>query len=432
MSALRLRISAGPALVLAAVAANVVLWIVARPPGQPTKRYLGELLGAEAVLLFSLTLLLASLLPGLERAFSGLDRIAVWHRRTAVAGVLLLLPHDALASSTPDRFAHGIGPGLGSFALVGLLVLSVWALAPKLRAAAWPGPVRRLARATYERWLTAHRLTGLFVIAAVVHGGLVAPSLHASTVLRVAFLAVGGTGIAAYAYRELVARFVIPVYDYTVADVRRPNASTIEISLEPVGTPLAFRAGQFVFLAFGGAMGWQRHPFSVASAPRARRLEVAVKAVGDYTRDLRESLRPGTPARVVGPYGAFDYRTGGRRQLWIAGGIGITPFLSWIRGLDDAFDRDVDFYYSVVQETDALYVDEIAAAAARHPTLRPHLVVTQRDGLLTADRTVDGDAPSDLWIYLCGPPTMTDALARGYRGLGIPPTHIRWEAFDIR
>ena len=49
---------------------------------------------------------------------------------------------------------------------------------------------------------------------------------------------------------------------------------TVNVFLEPVGRPLSFESGQFIFLAFGGVNGWQRHPFSVASAPaeRARHL----------------------------------------------------------------------------------------------------------------------------------------------------------------
>jgi predicted ferric reductase len=428
----RLGATAGGAALLGVSAANVVLWLVARPPEQPTSRYVGELLGAEAVLLFSCTLVLATLVPGIERAFGGMDRVVVWHRRAAVAGVLLLLPHDALASSRHDPYATGIGPALGDVALLGLLLLSVWALAPKLRAARWPGPIRHLARVSYERWLTAHRLTGIFVVAAVVHAGLVAPSLHASTLLRVVFFAVGGVGIAAYGYRELLARFVIPVHDYTVAEARRPTDALLELSLEPAREPLEFLPGQFVVLAFGGAQGWERHPFSIASAPSERRLEVAVKASGDYTRDLHDSLRPGTPARVVGPFGGFDYTTGGQRQLWIAGGIGITPFMSWIRSLDESFGRDVDLYYSVRSESDALFADEIGAAGERFPTFRPHMVVTDRQGVLTADAVIASHDPGSTWVYMCGPPPMTEALARGFRRLGVPGGHIRWEQFDVR
>jgi len=339
----------------------------------------------------------------------------------------------ALVTSPPDPYATTLSHGLGDVALLGLLVVTVWALAPKLRAARWPGPIQRLARASYERWLTAHRLAGLFVAVAVVHGVLGDPVLHHSTVLRVAFLVVGVTGVAAYAYRELLARFVIPIYDYTVAEVRRPNDTTVEVSLDPQGDPLRFRPGQFVALAFGGEGGWQRHPFSVASAPSARRLEVSIKAAGDYTRDLHDKLQPGTPAKAAGPFGGFDYTRGGNDQIWIAGGIGITPFMSWIRSLDGSFDRNVDFSYSVAHEGDALYLGEIQAAAAAHSTLHVHEVNAERDGFLTAEKAANGrPRGADVWVYMCGPPPMMKALAKGFRSLGIPASRVRWEQFDIR
>jgi predicted ferric reductase len=430
---MRLVPSLGTTVLLAVAAGNVALWLIARPPNEPTGRYLGELCGAEAVLLLSCTLVLAALVPAIERAFGGLDRVVVWHRRTATIAVLLLVPHWVLATSRADRYATGIGPGLGTVALLGLLVLSVWALAPTLRAARWPGRlVRRLARATWEHWLTAHRLTGLFVIAAVAHGALVAPALHASTLLRVVYLTIGGLGAAAYVYRELFARFFVPTHDYTVSDIQRPNDTTTDISLEPVREPLAFVPGQFVVLSFGGPSGWQRHPFSVTSAPSERRLGVSIKATGDYTRDLHDTLRPGTPAKAVGPFGGFDYRQGGHEQIWIAGGVGITPFMSWIRSLDALFDRSVAFYYSVRQAADALYLKEIEAAARQHPSLRVNVVETDLDGLLTAEKASKGHPGTDVWVYMCGPPPMMTALSRGFRELGFPASRVRWEQFDVR
>jgi predicted ferric reductase len=281
---------------LAAVAVgNLVLWLLARPPGESTGRFLGELCGAEAVLLFVCSLVLATVLPPIEWAFGGLDRVARWHRRVATAGVLLLVPHIVLVTSPPDPYATSLGHGLGDVALFGLVFLTVWALAPSLRAARWPGLVRRLARATYERWLTAHRLTGLFVAVALVHGATVDVVLHRSALLRATYLIVGGIGVAAYLYRELLARYVIPAYQYTVAAVERPNATTVNVSLDPVRDPITFTAGQFVFVAFGGPGGWQRHPFTVASPPSARRLAISIKAAGDATREIYEKLDRGYP-----------------------------------------------------------------------------------------------------------------------------------------
>jgi hypothetical protein len=134
-------------------------------------------------------------------------------------------------------------------------------------------------------------------------GAIVDPVFHRSTLLRVVFLSVGGTGVAAYLYRELFARYFVPIYDYTVQDVCQLNEATLEVALEPARKPLRFNAGQFVFLAFGGFGGWQRHPFSVTGAPTERSLEVTIKAVGDYTHDLYDKLLPGVQAKVAGPFG---------------------------------------------------------------------------------------------------------------------------------
>ena len=326
-----------------------------------------------------------------------------------------------------------LGQALAGIALVGLLFLAVWALAPSLRAARRSRLVRHLARLSHERWLTGHRFTGLFVAAAVLHGLLVDPVLKVSVPLKVSYLVVGGIGIGAYAYRELFARFVIPVYDYTVAEIQRPNDSTVDVFLEPVGRALSFEPGQFVFLAFGGVDGWQRHPFSVASAPTDKRLEVSVRAAGDYTRDLRDKLQPGTPAKAAGPFGGFDYRPGGQRQIWIAGGVGITPFMSWIRALDASFDREIAFYYSVAQKSDALFLEDIDSAAAAHPSLHPHLVDSSHDGFLTAEQAAHGlHNLADVSVFMCGPPAMMTSLAKGFQHLGVPASRIRWEQFNVR
>jgi predicted ferric reductase len=421
-------------LVLAAIAVgNVILWLVARPRNQPGGSFVGELCGSEAVLLLSSALLLATLIPVIEKAFGGLDRVALWHRRVAVAAVVLLVPHLVLVTSAADQYATPLGSGLGDIGLAGLALLSLWALAPGLRAARWPGPIRRLARASYEHWLSGHRLTGLFVAAAVAHGAIVDPVLHRSLLLRTVFLVVGGTGLVAYVYRELFARYILPIHEYSVARVYRLTSNTLEVALDPSREPLRFAPGQFVFLAFGGFGAWQRHPFSVSSAPSDRTLNVTIKAAGDFTEDLFERLRPGIPAKLTGPFGGFDYRQGGRSQIWIAAGIGITPFISWIRALDDSFDRDVDIYYAVPNAGAAIYLDEIEAAARRHPSLRPHLVFSDDGFKLTADEVMEvvpiGVAP---WVYMCGPPRMMKTLAKGLRRQGVAGSHVRWEQFGAR
>jgi predicted ferric reductase len=423
----------GPALLLAVAIGNVVLWLAERPAGSPSGRFIGELCGAEAIVLFSCSLVLAALLPAVERAFHGLDRASAWHRRVSVAGVVLLVPHIALVTSPPDPFETTFGHGLGDVALLGLLALTLWAIAPRLRGARWPGPLRWLARTSHEHWLSAHRLTGAFVAVAITHGSIVSPTLRHSTPIRVAFIVVGTIGVLAYLYRELLARYFVPTYDYTVATVRRLSRSTIEVGLDPVRKRLAFTPGQFMVLAIGGMAGWQRHPFSISSSSTDTRLEAAIKASGDYTDELYEKLRPGAPAKVVGPFGGFDYHDGRYEQVWVAGGIGVTPFISWLRSLNGSLDRDVDFYYSVRRPEDAVFLHEIEEAARHYPTLRPHVVYSERDGILTADDVIGALRPAVApSIYMCGPRAMATSLSRAFEDLGVPRSDIRWEDFDAR
>src|SRR5438270_3641822 len=188
----------GGGIIIGLTIATIVLWFLFRPAGQPTSRYLGEILGTTAIVLFSCSLVVATKAPFLERAFGGLDRMYLWHRWSAIAGVVLLFPHYILVTSVPNTINNTLGNALGFIALFGLVLLLLWALVPRLPV------VGRRIRTNYQRWFTLHRLTGLFVIAGLIHGFLVDPVLQHAPVLLVWYIVVAVIGTAAYLYRELL------------------------------------------------------------------------------------------------------------------------------------------------------------------------------------------------------------------------------------
>ena len=116
------------------------------PRGESTASYLGQLLGAESILLLSIGLVLISMLPWVEEWFDGIDRAAIWHRRVAIAGLVLLAPHVLLASS-PDGTALG-GP-LGVIGAIGLVALALWAILPRWQSVV-PAPLRGLVLAARD------------------------------------------------------------------------------------------------------------------------------------------------------------------------------------------------------------------------------------------------------------------------------------------
>src|SRR2546421_10396990 len=419
---------------------NVVLWVLLRPSGVAGTMYVGEIFATTAIVLLSCSLVLATRAPLLERFFGGLDRMYLWHRWSAVAGVVLLPLHSALVTSAPDPYLNELGSVLGQVALIGLVLLLLWALAPRLSAVMRRLPTKVQRWFTlHRRWFTLHRLTGLFVVAGLVHGALVDPVLRRSTILLGWYVAVAAVGTAAYVYREVFLRFFSRrwQYDYRVKAINQLDPSALEVMLAPTTRPLPFVAGQFVFVQFGGSAEWERHPFSVSSAPQERDLRLAIEALGDYTQHLSDTLQPGAPAIVSIAFGLFDYRQGTREEVWIAGGIGITPFRSWIRAFptEQQMEFDIDLYYTVRTEDEALFLDEIRTAATQHPSFRPHITYSERDGSLTLEHIVETSGGGTIVakdVYMCGPTGMTESFQQSLRKLGMSPIHIHFEQFTFR
>jgi predicted ferric reductase len=243
-------------------------------------------------------------------------------------------------------------------------------------------------------------------------------------------------GAVSYLYTELFGRFFKKYVPYTVEAANHPNNSTTEVILRAKKDSIQKqRAGQFLFVRFPGHRDLnESHPFTISSAPHEDVLRVTVKASGDFTRALFTHLHPGMDAVVEGAYGMFDYKTGGEKQIWIAGGIGLTPFLSFIRDMDGNLNHDVDFYYTVRHKEEALFTDEIESAAQKNPRLKPRIRHTSTDGSLTIEDIVNnaGGNVRQHHIYMCGPLPMVQAFEKKFAEQGVPPANIHFEEFNFR
>ena len=432
----------GPATIALLVAGLGILWAVAQPPGEGGGAYVGQFLGAESILLLSIGLVLISTLPWVEEWFDGIDRAAIWHRRVAIAGLFLLAPH-VLLSSSPNSTTLG-GP-LGAVGAIGLVALALWAILPRWQSIA-PAPLRGLVLSLhdgpllrdvrrifggYDRWRLLHRTTGLFVAAGFVHGLLDGSPFPDSAVLRWSYVAIGAVGLVFYVYRELLARHFLSLHDYQVVAVREIDEGLTEIAMRPLGKPVEFVPGQFAMVHLEAKDGWHRHPFTISSAPHEDVVRVTVKALGDYTSRLQELVEPGMPAVIGGPHGRFSHGKGTSRQVWVAGGVGVAPFLSWLRALDGDLKHRVDFFYT--SDGEPPFAEEIRRIADDHDSLRAHLIDTSVSGRLTVEQVMAtaGD-PHGLSVFMCGPTGMVRTFQAELRAAGVPSRRIHREYFDWR
>ena len=420
----------GNLFIIACVLLTVVVWFVFPPENDGranfARQYAGEIIGSINIVLMAAALFLSTRPKWAEKYFGGLDKMYVTHRRVATTAFLLIFVH---VLTVPISTQWVLGNYLAVVAFTGIVSIVLVSLAPRIAF------LNKLTGGTYEGWKNLKKYIGIFFIIAYIHPFLIAHPLNAFIAInfvQIFFI----IGTVSYLYTEVFGRFLKKYVSYTVEAVKHPNPSTTEVTLRAKkDSILKHRAGQFLFVCFPNTRTLnESHPFTISSAPHEDVLRVTVKASGDFTRALFADLKPGTDASVEGAYGLFDYKTGGQKQIWIAGGIGLTPFLSFVRAMDGNLQHDIDLYYTVRHKEEALFVDELEAAAQKNPRLKVHIRYSATDGSLNIDDILKaaGGSVIDHHVYMCGPLPMVQAFEQKFLALKLPAAQIHYEEFNFR
>ena len=192
------------------------------------------------------------------------------------------------------------------------------------------------------------------------------------------------------------------------------------------------KSGQFAFVTFDPKEG--PHPFTVASAWDAAhpRIVFITKALGDYTDFLPERSQVGNPVAVEGPYGCFTFDDSAQHQIWIGGGIGITPFIARMKQLaKEPGAQAIDLLHSATElAPEALEKLTVDATAAR---VTLHVMIDHRDGQLTGEvlrKAVPDWVLASVWF--CGPAGFGSALHHNLSAHGLANGAFHQELFNMR
>jgi ferredoxin-NADP reductase len=204
-----------------------------------------------------------------------------------------------------------------------------------------------------------------------------------------------------------------------------------------------FKAGQAIDVVLddpgGGTFG---HAFSLVSAPFEAELVVATRMRDTAYKRALGALEIGGGARVEGPFGSLTlHNDRPRAAVFIAGGIGITPFLSILRqAVHDRREQPLALLYSNRRPEDAAYLDELNRLAATHRHLRLLATMTEsaRSGVAWNGetrpigeklvRTAAAGLPRPIF-YVAGPPGMVVAARKALSAEGVDDDDIRSEEF---
>jgi predicted ferric reductase len=390
--------------------------------------FLGRAAGILGLSFFLLAGLISVRIPGFDVWFGGLTQLWKVHHVLGAASFVLVMAHPLLLAFSAARASVHAAAAVLFPAAAAWDVWAGWlafaAMAVFLAPTFW-----FFGQPEYQRWKALHAFSGLALVLGVTH----ALPLSQGSWGQAVWLGYGGLALAAFVYRKLLAPRLTR-RPYTVADVRPVSRGVVELTLAPEKELLRYRAGQFVYLTPldpGLASGrGEEHPYTLSSAPGERALRIAIKDAGDATRAL-QTVAPGSRALVEGPYGAFfRVRRTNPRELWIAGGIGLAPFLSAARALGAGEAVDVHLIYCVQDETRAHFLSELEEIAAKISGFKIWNHFFYREGPLgsafIAARCPDFSARE---VYLCGPPPFTAAARRELRQGGVSASRIHSEDF---
>lgn len=205
-----------------------------------------------------------------------------------------------------------------------------------------------------------------------------------------------------------------------------------------------FEPGQYAAISF------KRHGrpsvarcFSIVSSPNdTSELQFSMRARGRFTTALSK-LKPGDEVDVRGPYGGFVFDPDRHSDsIFIAGGIGITPFMSMMAyATETQSPRELQLIYGVQTQDDVPFVDELRSYVAHNPNLHVTLAVDRGevDKLAPFDISMGRISPELLHnalagggktVFICGPPPFMNGIMKTLVAQGVPKNRIITEAFN--
>jgi predicted ferric reductase len=392
---------------------------------------LGSVIGVAGYSLFSLSLFLSSRWPKLEDWFGGLDQIYHTHHQFGIWGFILILIHPFVmgAKWLPqriDKFLWFIFPvharlsvNFGSIAfwlmvfIIGVTIIKIF---------------------PYDKWKITHKFMSLVFLFASYHILFSENSISSSPIsqnlMYIPFL----MGLSGILYKQVFVSFFKKNPVFRVVKTKRINDNVVEVELVPERGKIDYIPGQYVFFSFqDDQLTKESHPFTLTGAAKESQISILIKSRGDYTNSLYRHLTKGSKAHLEGPYGRFDYKKAGKSQIWVAGGIGIAPFIAWVRAMRaSGDDRSIDLFYCFHRKRDPVFVEKFEQASRDLPNFRYFLFCSEENNRINAQKIMtlsEGFQGKD--ILMCGPKRLTYELTSQLKALGVRSKNIFFEDFEF-
>jgi predicted ferric reductase len=137
-------------------------------------------------------------------------------------------------------------------------------------------------------------------------------------------------------------------------------------------------------------------------------------------------------ANVYAPFGRFTRPTAAAREIWIAGGVGISPFISWLDDRSTDCQHVTLFYFFTPGREFPSTAELSKRAQQRGVELQPISSGPASTNFTRRFAELVRDDPNQVRISFCGPKGLLAHVQKLMREHGIPESNISYEYFDFR
>ena len=423
----------GALAVLAACLASLAVWVAQGSTSLSSAlTVMAKSSAFLAITLLSVNFVLSTRARFLEEAFGGLDRMYKVHKLVGKAALLFAILHPTFLVMRRlgewELVAEYLVPGLSWPFTLGLLSTLLMLVLIGLTVQ---------AKLPYHVWKRTHRLFVAALLLAMAHALLSGSDIAKYPVLGYWVAGMSLVGVACFVYTVHFYRYLGPrTRGQVVAARRMGNITELTVRTEKA---LPFHPGQFVFLRFlRFAEVRESFPFSLSNDPSEGVIRISAKRSGDFTSGPLTTSEVGDAVEVMGPYGKFGERYLVHRSdmVWIAGGIGITPFLSMAKHeAKSPVGRKVHLVWVYSDPSDAAYESEVRAETLNNPCFTFTHWNSRSMGRIDGKQLaglVDGiEEIRRRTIFICGPPALMRSMFDQLVELGVPRRRIFYEDFDL-
>jgi predicted ferric reductase len=227
---------------------------------------------------------------------------------------------------------------------------------------------------------------------------------------------------------------IIKKYPSNVESVVRHFPGIYTVSFKSLDKPYKYLPGQFLHLAldeYDPSAQWpESRCFSMQTCDRESSIKITYSVKGIFTKRMSEELSEGKKVWLKMPYGElFTTKHPKENAVFIAGGTGVTPFLSLFTS--DMFKEYLKpvLYLGVRNKNYHIYGKEIEAASAMNPSFRVFILDQEIDGMLDIGN-IYNENREGLTFFISGPPVMIKNFKRFLLDKSIPECAVRTDEWE--